>query len=101
MNPRRWAWWFGYPCLALGAVTWLLHDERLVPPTVLLLGAAGMMFAIDGLRTAVVEVKFGTYSRFQHPIGFWFHIVLFFLWGAALFVTALARLLGMRVPGQQ
>lgn len=92
-EPRRWAWWFGIPFLALGALTWVLHEERLVAPTMVLLGASGVAFALDGVRTGVVEVKFGTYSRLRHPISFWFHVVVFFLLGIAILVAAGGRLL--------
>jgi len=62
---RRLAWWFGIPFLAIGVLAWMLQEDRLVPPTVLLFGATGVALAVDGVRTGVVEVKFGTYSRVQ------------------------------------
>ena len=57
MEPRRFAWWFGYPFLALGALAWALQEERLVAPVILLFGATGVALAVDGIRTDVVEAR--------------------------------------------
>ena len=88
---RRFAWWFGYPFLAVGALAWVLQETRLVAPGILLFGAALVAFAVDGIRTGVVEVKFGTYSRVRNPINFWFHVTVFFLLGVAMLVAVGAR----------
>jgi hypothetical protein len=92
-EPRRWAWWFGAPFLALGALAWFLQEDRLVPLVMLLFGASGVALAIDGIRTGVVEVKFGTYARLQQPISFWFHVVVFFLIGIGMIAAVGVRLL--------
>lgn len=92
-EPRRFAWWFGYPFLALGALAWALQENRLVAPAIFLFGATGVAFAIDGIRTGVVEVKWGTYSRVRDPISFWSHVTVFFLLGIAMLVAVGVRLL--------
>ena len=92
-EPRRWAWWFGAPFLALGALAWFLQEDQLVPLVVLLFGASGVALAIDGLRAGVVEVKFGTYARLQQPRSFWFHVVVFFLIGIGMIAAVGVRLL--------
>jgi hypothetical protein len=92
-EPRRFAWWFGYPFLALGALAWALQEERLVVPVVFLFGAMGVALAVDGIRTGVVEVKFGTYSRVRNPINFWFHVTVFMLLGVALLAAVGVRML--------
>ena len=71
-KPRRFAWWLGYPFLALGALAWALQENRLVAPVIFLFGATAVALAVDGIRTGVVEVKSGTYSRVRNPINFWF-----------------------------
>lgn len=91
-EPRRFAWWFGSPFLALGALAWALQEDRLFAPVTLLFGAAGVALAVDGVRTGVVEVKFGTYSRVRNPINFWFHVTLFMLLGVAMLVAVGVRL---------
>jgi hypothetical protein len=53
----------------------------------LLFGATGVALAVDGIRTGVVEVKFGTYSRVRNPINFWFHVTVFMLLGVAMLVA--------------
>jgi hypothetical protein len=93
-EPRRFARWFGYPFLALGALAWALQEERLVAPVVVLFGATGVALALDGIRTGVVEVKFGTYSRVRNPINFWLHVTVFFLLGVAMLVAVGARFSG-------
>ena len=90
---RCFAWWFGYPFLALGALAWAFQENRLVAPAILLFGATGVALAVDGIRTGTVEVKFGTYSRERNPINFWFHVTVFLLMGVAVLVAAGVRLL--------
>jgi hypothetical protein len=92
-EPRRFAWWFGYPFLALGALAWALQENRLVVPVILLFGATGVALAVDGIRTGVVEVKVGTYSRERNPINFWFHVTVFMLLGVAMLGAVSVRLL--------
>lgn len=92
-EPRRFAWWFGYPFLALGALAWALQENRLVAPVIFLFGAAGVALAVDGIRTGVVEVKFGKYSRVRDPINFWFHVTVFIVLGVAMLVAGSVRLL--------
>jgi hypothetical protein len=93
-GPRRWAWWFGVPFLALGLLAWLLREDRLVPLVMLLFGATGVALAIDGIRTGIVEVKVGTYSRLQQPISFWLHVLFFLFLGVASIVAVGVRLRG-------
>jgi hypothetical protein len=93
-KPRRFAWWFGGPFLALGILAWALQEDRLVVPTAVLFGATGVALAVDGVRTGVVEVKFGTVSRMRNPINFWFHVTVFFLLGVAVLAGVAGRLLG-------
>jgi hypothetical protein len=59
----------------------------------LLFGATGVALAVDGIRTGVVEVKFGTYSRRQQPVGFWFHVVVFLLLGTMMIAAVVIRVL--------
>lgn len=91
-EPRRFAWWFGHPFLALGALAWVLREDRLVGPVVFLFAAALVAFAVDGIRTDVVEVKFGTYSRLRNPISFWLHVTMFMVLGIGLLVGLGLRL---------
>ena len=72
----------------------MLREERLVALATLLLGATGVALAVDGLRTGMVEVKFGTFSRVRNPTNFWFHVTVFFLFGAGLIVGVGARFWG-------
>jgi hypothetical protein len=62
-----------------------------VAPAIFLLGATGVALAVDGLRTGVVEVKYGTYSRVRNPLNFWFHVTVFMLLGVAMLVAVGVR----------
>jgi hypothetical protein len=95
MQRRRIAWWFGVPFLVLGVLMWTLRVEWLVWPTFVLFGASTLALAVDGMRTGIVEVKFGTYSRWENPFNFWLHVTVFFVLGAALLVAAGVKILDL------
>lgn len=68
----------------------------MVPPyntservTLLLLGALAIWFAIRGLSTGEIGLKFGTFKRSDNVVLFWFGIGMNFLLGTMLLLGAI------------
>jgi hypothetical protein len=92
-GPRRWAWWFGTPWLAIGFAAWWFQSDALLILAVLFFGAACITFVVDGFRTGVIDAKWSAYDRVKSPGMFWFHVMFYSLFGLALLMAAVAKLM--------
>jgi hypothetical protein len=57
--------------------------------TLLLLGALALWFAIRGVSTGEIELKFCTFRRSENEVLFWFGIGMNFLMGTMLLLGAI------------
>ena len=90
---RGWPWWFGTAWLMLAVIAILLEVRFLGAAVFFLFGAAIVGYAIEGLRTGIVEIKFGTYSRLRNPEGFWFYVLFYLVFGSMFIMASIVGLL--------
>ena len=93
---KRWAGWFGIPFLVCALLAWVTDSEGLALVVMLLLGLTFFVTATAGLRTGIINVKFGSRSRWDQTVEYWGLVALFLLLGGLIVVAAIAKLLGLR-----